>query len=69
MGSNESEAKAPPSSSLSENPVIVMFPPTILIDDSSEILTVPTKLILPVLLNMVTKSPTLKSPNSLVPEV
>ena len=55
--------------SAAENPVIVMSPPTILIDVSSEIATVPTKLIAPVLLKIVTKLPTLKSPNSLVPDV
>jgi len=64
-----SDANVPPKLSSDENPVIVMSPPTILIDDSSEILTVPTKLIAPVLLKIVTKLPTLKSPNSLVPDV
>ena len=64
----ESDALDPPNVLESSNPVTTTSPPFSFKNSTSEIVTVPVKVMLPVLFSILANVPTLKSPSSSVPE-
>ena len=63
-----SEEDAPPSVLESSKPVTTTSPPFSFKNSTSEMVTVPVKVIAPVLFSILANVPTLKSPSSSVPE-
>ena len=68
VGSLELEEPDPPRVADASNPVTTTSPPFSLRNSTSEIVTVPVNVILPVLFSICANVPTLKSPSSSVPE-